>query len=801
MRLSRLAKMGPAEAQERATALARNTWDRARASVRTPSWRRESLISLLSPDDTIAVRAAAARGRWRDAHLALARAFVSGPMRFVIAPSLRHDVATRVQMTFPSSARDAHARADRILHGDYDLLGYEGLRFEGAHGVDWAFDPVSGRRPPHRFWTDVPFLDAACGDHKVIWELNRHQHWLRLGRAYWLTGDTRYRDLVVRQLDSWLAANPPLIGVNWASMLELGFRSLSWLWAIQFFADGAEADETPWLVDALVALDRQLNHIARNLSVYFSPNTHLLGEALALYVAGRALPFLAASREREDVGRRWLLAESHRQIAADGSHREQSPHYHRYTLDFYLLALAVARITGDDAAGAFADTASRLATAAQLMADHRGMLPHIGDDDGGALLPLTGRRVDDARDSLAIASALLDRPELRIGDMPEEAYWMLAHPRLQGDLERSRRALSPRANVSPSASLSDTGYYVSRSYDTHLVVDAGPHGYLNGGHAHADALSMTLTVADMPLLIDPGTGCYTSDRALRDRMRSSALHNTVTLDERSQSIVAGPFHWSHTAAATAHRWCTGAGFDYLEASHGGYAPVVHRRHVVSLHDDLIVVVDRIEGHGRHQAHAHWHIDPGWNIELTGTRGTLSQDDVAVDFTTLDGRLERFAGSVKTPANAGGLGWHAPIYGRLEPSSTLRITQFGELPFWLITTFGLDRDNAVSRLDLVPARALSGAFVRLLALRINRRQTVDLLVIGEPRGEAPARWEAAGISSNARMLFCRGASDATHVAMVDGTAAATTTPKPMATWSAGRSRRERSNVEATSTCVA
>src|SRR4029077_4233897 len=127
--------------------------------------------------------------------------------------------------------------------------------------------------------------------------------------------------------------------INWASMLELGFRSLSWLWALAFFADDVHAgqpDGSPWIVDLLLALDRQLTQVERNLSYYFSPNTHLLGEALALYVAGRSLPELAASPRREAVGRRILVAEIGRQIAADGGHCERSAHYHRYTLDFYL---------------------------------------------------------------------------------------------------------------------------------------------------------------------------------------------------------------------------------------------------------------------------------------------------------------------------------------------------------------------------------------------------------------------------------------------------------------------------------
>ena len=60
------------------------------------------------------------------------------------------------------------------------------------------------------------------------------------------------------------------------------------------------------------------------------------------------------------------------------------------------------------------------------MCDDRGRMPHIGDDDGGALWPIAGRAPDDLRDSLAIAAALVDRPELQIGRAPEEAYWLLA---------------------------------------------------------------------------------------------------------------------------------------------------------------------------------------------------------------------------------------------------------------------------------------------------------------------------------------------------------------------------------------
>jgi uncharacterized heparinase superfamily protein len=147
-------------------------------------------------------------------------------------------------------------------------------------------------------------------------------------------------------------------------------------------------------VDLLAALDRQLTHVDHNLSLYFSPNTHLTGEALALYVAGAALPELAASTRWIDTGRGVLLTEIDRQIEADGGHAERSTHYHRYTLDFYVLALQTARRIGDqDAEERFREALERVVPFARAMADRQGRLPLIGDDDAGRLWPIAGREV------------------------------------------------------------------------------------------------------------------------------------------------------------------------------------------------------------------------------------------------------------------------------------------------------------------------------------------------------------------------------------------------------------------------
>jgi hypothetical protein len=791
--LARVARMGRAEIAWRTAAAARIAFDRTRAVIAAPKWDRRRLRSVLARTPELAsVREALAYQRWDEAHRRLAAHFMQAPQRFVIAPSVRRTLVDRIGQAFPNSARDASARADRVLAGQYDLLGYTALRFGSPGAVpDWHLDPVHDCRPPKTFWATVPFLTRACGDHKIIWELNRHQHWLTLGRAFWLTGDHAYRDRFVAELASWIAANPPLTGINWASMLELGLRSISWLWALQFFVavDGTPADrqgdggppkrfakaeaghhslgEAAWLVDLLLALDRQLAHVERNLSFYFSPNTHLTGEALALYVVSRAIPELAASARREALGRRVLVREIERQIAADGGHREGSACYHRYTLDFYLLALAVARLTRDPAAAEFERAASRLAFALRLLADGQGRLPHIGDEDGGSLLPLAGRSPDDARDSLAIAASMLNRSDLQIGPTPEEVLWI--------NPERGIHAPESSAHI-PSAALPDMGYFISRSTNAdHLVIDGGPHGYLNAGHAHADALSITFEYRGEPVLIDPGSGCYTFDPDVRDRLRSSALHNTLTVDGRSQSIPAGPFHWAHTANAHVRCWRTNAAFDYFDGVHDGYGAVTHRRRVLALHGSALVVADFVDATGTHRADAHWHIHPRWTVQVVGRRATLTACDRRssaseqrrLTLLVPDGLLESFSGDEES-----GFGWYSPRYGRIDPATTLRVSHQADGPFWIASIFDLDPTDAIIDVDWLPVWAEAGAVAHASALRLARQASTDFVVFAEPNdGHKTLAWRIGELETDARMLFWRDESGRlAQLALVDGSIA-------------------------------
>ena len=105
----------------------------------------------------------------------------------------------------------------------------------------------------------------------------------------------------------------------------------------------------------------------------------------------------------------------------------------------------------------------------------------------------------------------------------------------------------------------------------HLLFDCGPHGQANCGHAHADTLAFELAANGRTLLVDPGTYTYTGIKELRDWFRSSAAHNTITVEGRSSSVSAGPFSWKSIANSERLAWISRDRFDYVAGTHDGYA--------------------------------------------------------------------------------------------------------------------------------------------------------------------------------------------------------------------------------------
>src|SRR6185295_10076428 len=89
-------------------------------------------------------------------------------------------------------------------------------------------------------------------------------------------------------------------------------------------------------------------------------------------------------------------------------------------------------------------------------------------------------------------------------------------------------------------SLRESGFRKIKKEKYQILVDFCSMPKLNAGHAHADALHFILYIKGKPLLIDTGISTY-ENNPTRKYERSTAAHNTVTIDRKNQSDVYNTF--------------------------------------------------------------------------------------------------------------------------------------------------------------------------------------------------------------------------------------------------------------------
>jgi hypothetical protein len=631
----------------------------------------------------------------REDNFRAARAFFdrfweTASSRFFEGPVSTH-TPTILENRMPDVRKQVIARAGDIAQGYFDLLGYSRLFF--GNPVDWHLDAVSGRQAPYVHWSRIDPLDPEMvGDSKVIWELNRHQWLLDLGQAYRFTADERYGEIFSARLRAWMQSNLPGRGINWASSLEVALRMISWCWALFLFR-GSKAVSPRLFVDMLEWIRAQALHVERYLSYYFSPNTHLTGEALGLFYVGVLFPELGEAKRWRTLGRRILVEQIGRQVLPDGVYFEQSTCYQRYTVEIYLHFLILAARNGVAVPAAVGERVQWMLDFLLTIRHPDGSMPQIGDADGGTLLPLVRRAPDDFRGVFAIAATFFKRPDYAwaAGDATPEVLWLLGP---EGRQAFDALQPAPPPATACSRLFSSGGYAVMRSgwgqHAHQLIFDAGPLGCpVSGGHGHADLLGIQCACFGEPYLIDTGTYGYTADARWRDYFRSTAAHSTVMVDGLNQAAPDGPFKWRQRPRARLRRWVSTETFDLADADHNAYHglpdPVTHRRRVFFAKPRYWVLVDDLDGKAEHRIDMRFQFAPmrvilcpnGW--VLARRPGTERRECRLLVFATAPLKAELIEGGLDSIQ-----GWAAPDYGRREPAPMLTYSSVTRLPLRIVS---------------------------------------------------------------------------------------------------------------------
>ncbi|MGI8807521.1 MAG: heparinase II/III domain-containing protein [Acidimicrobiales bacterium] len=307
---------------------------------------------------------------------------------------------------------------------------------------------------------------------------------------------------------------------------------------------------TPVQADVDASLARHVRFLRWHLEHDVGGN-HLLKNLKALvglgvFLGDDALVHMAVAQLQRQVGI---------QVLSDGGHYERSPSYHCQVLGDFVDIAALLETSGRPAVDGLADAVQRMRTWLGVMQMPDGDVPLFND------CVLVGQ----ARLSL-------------LQPVP---------------------AAPSRLTVLPAS-----GYVVARPDERlHLVADVGdPCPPDLPAHAHADCLSFELAVDGLRLVVDSGTSTYAPGEE-RARERSTAAHNTVTVDDVDQTEVWGTFRAARLARATLEGSDDDGRTIAVVASHDGYrrlpgAPV-HRR-TWRVTPGQVEILDQIVGHGEHR---------------------------------------------------------------------------------------------------------------------------------------------------------------------------------------------------------
>lgn len=554
--------------------------------------------------------------------------------------------------------------ADRYLEGKYTLLNFDFVEPE----IDWHLDPQTGKRPPLEFGPNLNYRDPSlAGNAKNIWEKNRHHHLTILALAYRLTKQEDYALAVEKQLQSWIKTNPVPLGINWSSSLELGVRLISWSWCDRLLRDSSVHTRlfgSQGLLWSSIYWHQWF--IVQHYSQGSSANNHLIGEMAGLFITTYLWPVFPESTSWQSLSRKSLEQEVSRQTFESGLNREQAFSYQIFSLEFFLLAGLEAERLSDSFSPTYKDWVKRMLEIIPFVMDIGGNLPQYGDGDDGMALqlrPINSSRLDWlfhlGRQWLG---AKVPLPSINCGLLTSR----LICSSLQDEVVTVE---SPQGSVS----LDDAGLFVLASQrgqedEVFCLADAGCLGFLSiAAHGHADALSFTLSVGGVPIIVDPGTYIYHAEPQWRDYFRSTKAHNTIMVDGVDQSEPAGIFLWKQKAQAKVLSWEEKPEGAILLAEHDGYMRlkegVVHRRSL-ALENKSLEIKDDIQGNGSHDLEWRIHFSPQCELSLKDNSCIVTWSEGRLEIN-LDSQLEWSLSRGEQEA-----GWYSSGFNRKQMSYTL-----------------------------------------------------------------------------------------------------------------------------------
>lgn len=309
----------------------------------------------------------------------------------------------------------------------------------------------------------------------------------------------------------------------------------------------------------------QVRFLRKNLEYHLLAN-HYFENLISLYISSLYL----GNKELANFSSQQLEKEIIEQIQADGAHYEGSVMYHIIILSRMLIVhhLHEQNKISTDFSRQIDSTISKMYSWLQLMRFKNGDFPLFNDATIDIAIPVS------------IIDEYVEKQKLYFNQnkLSESGYRKLMNKRFEVVIDC--------ANIIPS---------------------------YQPGHAHADMLHCCFNHKNQPILIDPGISTYEIGKQ-RILEKSTSFHNTVVINDASQSLIWSSFRMASRANVFIKKEKENA----LVAFHDGYRKRfdVDCERTFLLEEHEFIIIDKILGNTSVQAKAYFYFDPLITIDIS-----------------------------------------------------------------------------------------------------------------------------------------------------------------------------------------
>ena len=505
------------------------------------------------------------------------------------------------------------ADAHRIMKGNITIFDVE---YQFTQPISWHTDWRGNHEWKNNYFKGYSFYQKDKTkefDVKFPWELSRLSFLIPVARAYQLENNEAQLAYVHDILTDWKAKNPIAFAVNWYPM-EVSVRTINLIQLREILLEANHTDEVVNLLNEILLLHGIF--LWRNVEYTDVRGNHYSANLTALLLLGSVFKeFYSEAKSWYSYAVKRTEKEFHLQFIPDGVNFEKSIPYHRLVVEFYLISFLVMQRAGLKIQE---NTLKVLKNSCKFTRDVTkpdSLTPIIGDNDSASVFQNDQVPLNNHANMLQLASLFFQDETLNISNEKyHSAYEIFGTKAVENVSSISQDDFA-------SYHYKDGGFITVKDAQNYFITDVGEVGMNGrGGHGHNDLFSFELMLDNENIIVDAGCYTYTGDLALKTKMKSTAYHNGLQVDDEEIAPMVGNWGISDIAQPFEVSCEQSAEKTIISGKHAGYQrledSVTHKRTFqIDKNDFKLICTDVIDCKSTHKISRSLHFSEKIALEI------------------------------------------------------------------------------------------------------------------------------------------------------------------------------------------